>query len=264
MKHHKHGVTALAGACALILNPASAAIVTFETVPLPPAGYWNGSDGSGGVTLDGVTFNNTYTAMYDSWSGFAVSNRTDTTTPGYLNQYSAFTGGGAGGSANYAVGYYTTYETSTNITFAALTNLAGKGASFTNTTYAALDMLNGGDFGSKKFGGTTGNDADWFKLTISAFVAGSPTGATVDFYLADFRFADNSLDYIVNDWRTVDFTPLGTVDELRITMSSSDSGPFGMNTPSYFAMDNFPAAVPEPSALASALAGLGLLLRRKR
>jgi hypothetical protein len=56
---------------------------------------------------------------------------------------------------------------------------------------------------------------------------------------------------------------LGSADELRFSLSSSDNGPYGMNTPSYFAMDNF-LAVPEPSALVMGIAGIGLFLRRKR
>jgi hypothetical protein len=276
MKHKKSWASAVAGAFALALSSATGAVVTFETVSLPPAGFWNGSElsgtpvESGGVTtfsqnyqIGGVGFRNNYTSDYGSWSGFAISNHTDTTTGGFMNQYSAITGSGVGGSANYAVGYYTTYETSTNIVFSGLTDLSGLGASFTNTTYTALDMVNGGAFGSKKFGGVSGNDADWLRLSIAGYAGGIPTGSSVDFYLADFRFADNSLDYIVSDWRFVDFTPLGSVDELRISMSSSDNGPFGMNTPSYFAMDHF-LAVPEPSALLIALSGLGLAARRRR
>jgi len=251
---------------ALTFNSATAAVVTFETVPLASKSYWDGSDGSGGITVDGATFKNSYTPTYSSWTGFAVSNTTDTITPGWYNQYSAYTGGGtgggAGGSANYAVGYYTTYDYAAYVTLASLTNMAGKGASFTNTTYAALSMLDGDGF-AKKFGGATGNDADWLMLTIQGYAAGLPAGA-VDFYLADYRFADHAQDYIVNDWRQVDFTPLGSVDELRFTMSSSDNNIYGMKTPSYFAMDNFPA-VPEPSAaLLLALSGMGCLARRKR
>jgi hypothetical protein len=262
MKHITLGAPAIAAACALSLNVTTAAVVTFETVPLPPAGYWNGSDGSGPLVLEGATFNNNYNAEFDYWSGFVVSNQTDTATPGYFNQYSAYTGGGAGGSANYSVGYYSTYETATtNITFAALTNLAGKGAMITNTTYAALAMRNGS--GAKKFGGVTGNDPDWFLLTIEGYTGGTATGTPVNFYLADFQFADHSQDFIVNDWRYVDFSPLGSVDEIRFSMTSSDNNQFGMLTPSYFAMENF-LAVPEPSSLLIALSGFGLLIRRKR
>jgi Domain of unknown function (DUF4465) len=255
--------TIVGAVCALIIHSSTAALVTFETVTLPGTGYWNGSDASGGITVDGVTFNNSYSATYGSWSGFAVSNRTDVTTPGFGNQYSAFTGGGMGGSANYAVGYYSTFDPDTTfLSFASLTNLAGKGAYLSNTTYGALDMLSGGSFGSKKFGGASGDDPDWFKLTLAGFAGVNATG-TVDFYLADFRSTDKSKDYIVSDWRFVDLSALGSVDRIKFTMSSSDNGDFGMNTPSYFAIDNV-LAVPEPSSLMAALAGLGLLVRRKR
>jgi hypothetical protein len=262
MKHITLGAPAIAAAFALSLNAATAAVVTFETVPLPPAGYWNGSDGNGPLVLEGATFNNNYNAEFDYWSGFVVSNHTNTATPGYLNQYSAFTGGGASGSANYSVGYYSTYEAATtHISFAALTDLAGKGTLITNTTYAALAMRDGR--GAKKFGGVAGNDSDWFLLTIEGYTAGAPTGTPVNFFLADFRFADNSLDYIVDDWRYVDFSPLGSVDEIRFSMTSTDNNAFGILTPSYFAMDDF-LAVPEPSSLLIALSGFCLLIRRKR
>ncbi len=278
MKHIASGAVAMAAWLTLGVHTAGASVVTFESFSLPGAGYWNGSDlsgtpGSAGMfgetpyvqdrNIEGLSFRNTFTDGFGSWTGFAVSNHTDTTTAGFGNQYSAYAGSGAGGSANYGIGYHATYEESTIIKLGALTGLAGKGASFTNTTYTALDMLNGGGFG-KKFGGADGNDADWFKLTITGYSGGIATGNMIDFYLADYRFADNSQDYIVSDWTVVDFSPLGSADELRISLSSSDNGDFGMNTPSYFAIDNVLAAVPEPTTTVVVLLGLGICLRRKR
>lgn len=279
MKTALIGMSAMAGIMGLSVQSACAAVATFETISLSPESHWDGSDMSGtqgpegmfgGIPytqyrqIAGSGFLNTYTDWggSGSWSGFAISNHTDATTPGFGNQYSAYTGGGAGGSANYAVGYYSTYEDTTNVKLGALTNLSGLGASITNTTWAALDMLNGSSVG-KKFGGVSGDDADWFKLTITGYVGGVSTGSFIDFYLADFRFADNASDYILDEWAYVDFSSLGSADELRFSMSSSDNGAFGMNTPSYFAMDNF-LAVPEPSSLLMGLAGMGLFLRRKR
>jgi Domain of unknown function (DUF4465)/PEP-CTERM motif len=137
------------------------------------------------------------------------------------------------------------------------------GASISNTTYTGLSMQNGDAF-AKKFGGVLGNDPDYLKLTISGFASGIATGTLVDFYLADFRFANNSQDYIINKWTFVDFSTLGTVDEIRFSYASSDVGQFGINTPTYFALDNF-LAVPEPSAMVLGLLGsLGLLSRRRR
>jgi len=65
----------------------------------------------------------------------------------------------------------------------------------------------------------------------------------------------------------VDLTALGSnVAKLAFTVSSSDSSAFGVNTPTYFAVDNVVVA-PEPTA--GLLSGVGLALlaatrRRKR
>jgi len=49
---------------------------------------------------------------------------------------------------------------------------------------------------------------------------------------------------------------LGLVREIGITLSSSDTGSFGMNTPGYVALDDL-HVVPEPGSVA--LLGVGLL-----
>ncbi|HWB64128.1 MAG TPA: DUF4465 domain-containing protein, partial [Chitinophagales bacterium] len=87
-----------------------------------------------------------------------------------------------------------------------------------------------------------GNDPDWFKLTVKAWYNGTLKNAAVDFYLADYRFSNNTQDYIVRDWRWVDLTSLGNVDSLAFFLSSSDTGSFGMNTPAYYCIDNFTTA----------------------
>ena len=53
------------------------------------------------------------------------------------------------------------------------------------------------------------------------------------FFLADFRFDDDSEDYVVNKWEFVDLTDLGIVKRLEFELSSSDAG-----TPLYFCLDN--------------------------
>jgi hypothetical protein len=99
-----------------------------------------------------------------------------------------------------------------------------------------------GDLYGKKFGGTTGNDPDWFKLTIKKWHNGTLGNDSVEFYLADFRSSDNSEDYIVKDWRWVDLSTLGNVDSLTFIMTSSDVGTYGINTPLFFCIDNFTTA----------------------
>jgi len=239
---------------------AAAADATFEEIPLAPESFYNGSDEAGGFGSGGFFFNNSYDTVWGNWAGWSVSNVTDNTTPGWGNQYSAIAGGGAGGSSNYGVAFWDAFQGISPTASLGAPAQTVDGLFVTNTTYACLSMLNGDPF-AKKFGGATGDDEDWFLLTIEGFNGAASTG-TVDFYLADYRFADNGLDYIVDDWTWVDLTSLGAVSRVEFSLSSTDNGAFGMNTPAYFAADNF---VPEPVSLS--LIGLGavaLLRRRNR
>ncbi len=175
-------------------------IVTFDDLNLAPNSYWNGSGGTGMFTSGDAVFMNGYNSTYHSWDGWAYSNMTDTTTPGYTNQYSAVTGSGVNGSSNYGVAYNGgSYGTASppNLSFGAVSgndyDKVISGAYFTNTTYAYLSMLDGDSF-AKKFGGITGDDPDWFKLSIKGITAAGTYTDPIDFYLADYRFSDNSRD----------------------------------------------------------------------
>lgn len=237
--------------------PSLASTVTFDGFPLDPSGYYNGIDLAGGFSLDGKTFNNNFTDFGGGccWDGWAISNHGDTTTPGFGNQYSSFTGGGFGGGGQFGV----MYTDSASITLAAPETITG--AYFTNTTYAALSMLNGDAF-AKKFGGVSGSDPDWFNITIEGRLAGNATNSLV-FYLADYRFGDPADDYVVDQWTWVDLSGLGPVDELRFRFDSSDVGSFGVNTPTYAAMD-FLLSVPEPNSALLCALGLVMLAGRSK
>ncbi len=206
--------------------------VTFEDFNLSQTGYWNGSDGSGGLTIGNLFLRNSFNPDYESWSGFSVSNHTDTISPGYTNQYSAIAGAGAGGSEKYAV--FTTYVSDT-IVFTVPERVTG--ISLCNSTYAYLSMLNGDNF-AKKFGGETGDDPDWFMLSIQGINESGEVVKTAEIYLADFRSGDNSEDYISNVWNEIDLSDFGYVKKLGLSFSSSDTGLYGMNTPAYVCIDN--------------------------
>jgi hypothetical protein len=254
-------VAVLAVACGLL---TAQTVVTFEnptlTQPLPgPNTYQNGSglDPLGSFTTRGVTFNNSYNAEFDSWSGWAYSNVTNTTAPGFTNQYAAYhlPGGGTGDqSANYGVAFNYVQGAATA---SWLAGMRPDSIRVTNTTYAALSMRDGDSF-AKKFGGASGNDADYFLLTIIGKNAAGQTTGTVNFYLADYRFADNAQDYIVSQWTTVDLSGLGVdTTRLEFDLTSTDVGAFGMNTPAYFAADNLVfTPVPEPTVIGLTAAGL--------
>ncbi|WMJ74419.1 DUF4465 domain-containing protein [Cytophagaceae bacterium ABcell3] len=211
-------------------------VVDFEDLTLEEDSYWNGSDESGGFTSGGVFFPNGYNTEWDFWnSGFAYSNKTDTTTPGHENIFSAFTGSGYGDTDIYGLG-----KNNSQLKFPDQPNgVNPESILITNTTFAVLSMREGDQF-AKPFGGEDGNDPDWFLLTITGFRNGQEVNETVEFYLADYRFEDNSENYIVEDWEWVDLEPLGTVDSIRFNLASSDVNDEGqMNTPDFFAFDHF-------------------------
>ena len=214
-------------------------VANFDDVSIPTDSFYNGKDQKGSFISGGNTFISKYdTAFGGYWSaGFAVSNKKDSTTSGFGNLYSAYAGSGYK-SANYAVGQQNAVI---KLDSATAKNTL-KGIYVTNATFPALSMKNGDAF-AKKFGGTTGNDPDFFLLTIKKYIGGvlSPVPA-VDFYLADYRSLDNSKDYIVKDWTFVDLSSLGMADSLQFTLSSTDIGQFGINTPLFFAIDDFNAA----------------------
>lgn len=252
---------------ALPLGAASLRVINFNDVNLSspavqsyggPGGgvFYNGSDEAGGFAAGGAHFNNSFVDFgggFTAWQGWAWSTTTDTTTSGFGNQYSAYSGGAYSGNA-YGVSYAA--ENTSVITLPSGWHQP-QSVRITNTTYAALDMLNGSAF-SKQFGGPSGNDPDWLLLTITGRDGGGTITGALDFYLADYRFTDNSLNYIIDQWELVNLTSLGAnVATLTFTMASSDMGDFGMNTPAYFAMDEL-VLVPEPSGAVWLLACITL------
>ncbi len=217
-------------------------IIDFEDLTLPAVdSFYNGADLAGQFESSNVVFGNYFeaTAFGDYWTGFAYSNMTDNTTAGYGNQYSAFPGQGANGSANYALFY-----PGDTITFPGAGVVFGN-AVFTNTTYAAISMRDGDSFG-KQFGSPNGADGqpdgtngeDFFYVTIYGWGQNFVLVDSVEIYLADFRFADNNDDYILDQWTNFNVSNLDESKYLTFKFTSSDVGDFGINTPQYFAIDN--------------------------
>lgn len=251
------GVSLVAG-----IRAASASIVVdFEDLSLPAESFYNGSDGVGGFTSGGAFFNNAYTDYGGgvvAWSGWSYSNVTDNTTPGFGNQYSAVTGGGAEGSNNYGVAF--AFEPG-DATIGLPASTVPESILVTNTTYTYFSMRDGDPF-TDRFGGPTGDETDYLLLTITGLDPDREPVGSVGLYLADYRFEDNTRDYIVDTWTEVELSSLYGATMLSFGLESSDVGPFGMNTPAYFAVDNL-HLVPEPTVPVLMAVGAIAVLRRR-
>lgn len=213
-------------------------VADFENIPLAAASFLNGSDGRSSFSSGEIELPVNYTAAFDSWSGWAISSVQDNSTSGFGNQYASIAGSGREGSQNYAVSY---------APFSSVLRLpAPRVVSelwVTNSTYAYYSMLEGDAF-AKRFGGETGNDPDFLLLTIRGYSNGMELPNPIELYLADYRFTNNSEDYILSDWTQLNPAAFGVVDSLIFSLTSSDVGDFGINTPTYFCLDDVQTSLP--------------------
>lgn len=258
---------------------AETVTVTFESAPvrsvLEGSGYW--ATNAGFVT-QGVGFTG------HPYGGFVASQSTTLSGWGYFwvsgspnaAEISAYanlpTGGGAGGSQTFAV------ASGGSSTINLPAGAAVQSVKATNTATAFYSLRDGDQF-AKPFGKVfdenigengawvEGNVPDWFKVTFTGYAGTGRTGVVtgqVDFYLADYRFSNSSEDYIVQNWTDINLTTLGEAQSIGIGFSSSDNGLWGMNTPSYVALDSFVVAVPEPSGVVLAACGAAALIAWRR
>jgi len=202
--------------------------ITFQQVNLAPETYWNGSDESGSKTFGTVTFYNYFeeNEWGEYWEGFAFSNVTDIETEGYENEFSAYIAEGGSLQNVYSVAYAN--GTSAKLNF--MDEALPISVNVTNSTLVYYTLLNGNQFS------TAFDEGDWFLLTITGYDNNDEEVNSVDFYLADFREGQS---IIVDEWTSVDLTSLNGSSSIVFSLSSSDTGEWGMNTPAYFCLDNF-------------------------
>lgn len=263
-------------------SQGNAEVITFDSLTVPAAGFYNGNVNSMGPerdrfnvvgtrdsfgsteflqewTIDGVTFNNNYTdfGTFDSWSGWSYSSVQNSVSPGFTNQYAARPGGGAGGSSTYLVAF------GSGAFFDVPVNRQLESVALTNTTYAARYIADGTDgFGNpdvdleSKYGGPSGTNPDYFRVVLSGYTDVAGTGnlinsITID--LANYESANSSEDFVITEWMDVALSSIADARSVVFDFETNDIGPFGPDTPFYVALDNlgFVAAVPEPNSFAA-------------
>lgn len=212
--------------------------ITFDDVTLSNDQYFYGQDRSGdstgidsygytiyanAITSSSATFYGSYgyNASYEAgyWSGFAVSALADSSVSGdYTNDMYLYAA--ASTSNKYAIAYgdgtYFEFDNSRNI----------ESLKVANTTYTYKVLANGNSI-AKKFS----NESDYFTVTFKGYDNDGKETGTKTVYLAEGT-------KFVSTWTEVDLTNLGKVKKVAISFDSSDTGDFGINTPTYVAIDD--------------------------
>lgn len=273
-------VTCRAAASAVLLIAASVPTPNAEASPLVigfdsvtprdttlGANFWVGNPG---ISTAGATFSG------GDFFGFVVSESTITGTGGYFYaqefggssaaaeisaESNAGAGGGVGGGRfavvsdaavfgfdpsviNLPVGYRPTSVYATNVATTAwlLANSDPNG-------FAHPMNQNSQQF-SVTFRGWSQTGGQGTQLGSATLVLGSFSGGVAS---------------IVNDWTLVDLASLGEAASIDFTFASYDVGEFGINTPTYVALDNLVlVAVPEPSGMVILAGGVVVAARRLR
>ncbi len=213
---------------------------TFESFELSNSGFLIGTQPNDTLRGDYLNVINDYTPAWSSWMGFAISNIQNNTSGDYSNQYASITNGGDN-SNQYAIMYSNGSIVLHNPSYL-------RSMRVTNTTYGALTMQNGDPF-AKQFGSPLNaagiedgtNGADFFRLLLTfELMDGTQLSTIKEIYLADFRFEDDTQDYILTNWLTVEFPEIENevIKAIHCSFESSDMGEWGMNNPAYFALDN--------------------------
>lgn len=200
-------------------------------------GVWNEADYSADFTSNGFTFSHSL-SEYNTIEGFTPAKCHDNSLrePLYQYQFDIMPDRNEN-DLPYIVGFWTSREgddfQNRSLTIAKTDNslFTPVCIDVTNTCYAYYTMRDGNAF-SKKF-----EKGDWFRLTAHGLKADN-SEIELSFYLA-YCDSDDAQEGLLKSWKTFDLSELGEVKGIYFTMSSSDTGEFGMNTPSYFAISNF-------------------------
>jgi hypothetical protein len=211
---------------------AQTIVADFENLSLPINSFYFNVSGNDWQTAN-AEFRYDYDQLFTYWSeGYSYTNKKDSSVAGTANLYGCRPLKGFNNSD-----YYVTAQPNAFIKVKSPSN-GVSGFYVTNSTYAYKSMKNGDQF-AKKFGGISGNDPDFFLLTVKGFLGGVLKSDSVNFYLADYRNSNNNLDYIVDNWQWLNTSSLNRVDSITFILRSSDNNGAGMNTPAFFCLDNF-------------------------
>lgn len=170
-----------------------------------------------------------------SWEGFTLSRVASDT----LNQFACMAKGGLVGQGNpFVVGYYSAYyDNPSENQYSNIITFFGEyepiEVYICQSAYTYKALTEEGFSPARKF-----TDKDTLTLVISAYDSDKGLTKSVEYYLAvEGKFNKG--------WEKVDLSSLGACDGLVFSFKSTDMGEYGINTPTYFALDGLKVNNPE-------------------
>lgn len=228
--------------------------LTKSTTPLEfngSNGAWTGTYDDDSESIDSQVFSFVHTSMSDwnTWWGFTASNHADNSRPEntLAQQWSNMAKGGIILNENgevklddfgapeisaevpYLVAFYSPFMAARPVDMSFVDGKSYEAVSvYVNLNSYAYYSMEYGDSFARAF-----TNGDRYTLTIHG-VAPDETEKSVEVDLASYTNGDLTIN---RGWKYVDLSPLGQVNELYFTLTSTDSGSYGMNTPAYFCLD---------------------------
>ena len=217
------------------VNVKQTATISFEGATLNADGYWCGNEkgekydswGSDAYACSyaeqGVVFPVNYIPSWASWTGFAVSNRTETSfasiTPDQFNNIT--------GKAHSGNNYCVVYPFGEEIEFDKPVTV--KGFWYTNDAWTVDAILNGDGMSPGKF-----EAEDWLTCFVMPTPAEGMGGARYEISLA------KDGDY-VKEWKYCDLRDVDAfknIKSISFGFDGSKKNDYGMTTPTYICIDD--------------------------
>lgn len=213
-------------------------------------GAWTGTYNDDEATIDSQIFCFIHSSMsdYNTWWGFTASNSADSSYKEDTKTYH-FSNMAKGGivleNGKVKVDQYGAPVTSAEVPYLvayASAYMAEHPAEFLFSDGLAHELvgcyvnLNSYSYFNLEFGNSFSRaftNGDKFTLIIHG-IADDDSEKTIEVELASYTNGDLTIN---RGWKYVDLSSLGAVNTVWFSMTSTDTGAYGMNTPAYFCLD---------------------------
>ena len=211
-------------------------LTNFEEKELAKDTFWINKENTASFISDKIRFETKGNSTTETWTGFTYSNMVGKKTSEELTKFSSYNKPLKSTSSIFGVAILDPYGKAVSLETTDGDDHLFKSISI-NNTYYVYDAIQNGKYGSKRFGGTTGTEKDWLKLTIRGINKNGTLRGSVEVMLADFTSGSNRYNTILSEWAEVDLRKIGKVSRLEFVMTSSDRSPDRINTPPFVCID---------------------------